>query len=91
MAVIRIADNGTGISEENLHRVFDPFFTTKEVGKGTGQGLAIAFKSIVDRHGGKVDIDSKPGAGTTFMIALPLKAVPLDKAASEPTELAARS
>jgi len=68
---IAISDSGTGISKENLNRVFDPFFTTKEVGKGTGQGLAIAHDIIVNKHGGKIDLESKVGEGTKFIIALP--------------------
>ncbi len=71
--VVSIADTGTGIPEAICHRVFDPFFTTKPVGKGTGQGLAIA-RSIVARHGGELTFDSKPGVGTTFYVKLPLSA-----------------
>lgn len=67
---IRIRDDGVGIPPENLDRIFDPFFTTKEVGRGTGQGLAIVH-SIVDRHGGSIDLDSIPGRGTTFTIRFP--------------------
>jgi signal transduction histidine kinase len=52
-------------------RIFDPFFTTKEVGKGTGQGLSMAYASIVQKHGGALRVDSAPGAGTTFTIVLP--------------------
>jgi signal transduction histidine kinase len=53
-------------------RIFDPFFTTKEVGKGTGQGLAIAHNVVVDKHGGSIKVTSAPGAGTTFHIRLPI-------------------
>jgi len=67
---ITISDTGPGIPDAIRDRVFDPFFTTKEVGKGSGQGLAIA-RSIIDRHGGKLSFESKEGAGTTFTIALP--------------------
>ncbi|MFP5240166.1 MAG: ATP-binding protein, partial [Acidobacteriota bacterium] len=67
---ISIADSGVGIPPENMQRIFDPFFTTKEVGKGTGQGLAIVH-SVVERHGGSVNVDSAPGRGTTFHIRFP--------------------
>lgn len=71
-AEIRIADTGTGIPEEIRSRIFDPFFTTKEVGKGTGQGLAIAHSVIVDKHGGTVGFETDPGKGTTFIVTLPI-------------------
>ncbi|MCC5619870.1 ATP-binding protein, partial [Nostoc sp. CHAB 5715] len=69
---IRIADNGTGISEEIQKRVFDPFFTTKAVGKGTGLGLAVAY-SIMSTHGGQINLVSKLGQGTEFEIILPVE------------------
>jgi len=69
---IRIADNGAGIPNEIRKRIFDPFFTTKEVGKGTGQGLAIARDVIVNKHGGSIEVESVAGQGTTFIITLPL-------------------
>ena len=53
-------------------RIFDPFFTTKEVGKGTGQGLSIAYNVVVEKHAGKISVDSEPGQGTYFTILLPL-------------------
>ena len=68
---IRIQDTGTGIPEEVQNRIFDPFFTTKEIGKGTGQGLAIARSVIVGKHGGSLDFESEEGKGTTFIIHLP--------------------
>jgi signal transduction histidine kinase len=71
-AEIRISDTGTGIREEIRSRIFDPFFTTKEVGKGTGQGLAIAHNVVVKKHGGTIDVESTVGKGTTFIIHLPL-------------------
>jgi signal transduction histidine kinase/CheY-like chemotaxis protein len=70
--VIEVADTGTGIPPEVLSRVFDPFFTTKAEGKGTGLGLAIC-KRIVDHHGGRLDIESEPGRGTTVRVALPVR------------------
>jgi two-component system NtrC family sensor kinase len=70
--VIAVSDTGTGIPEEIRGRVFEPFFTTKEVGKGTGQGLAIARSVVVDKHGGKLTFETAPGRGTTFFVRLPL-------------------
>lgn len=69
---IRITDTGTGIPESIRRRIYDPFFTTKGVGKGTGQGLAIARSILVDRHGGTITCDSEVGKGTTFVLRLPL-------------------
>lgn len=67
---ITISDTGGGIPPENLKRIFDPFFTTKEVGKGTGLGLAIAYDIVVNKHGGRIDVSSEAGVGTTFTITL---------------------
>ena len=67
-----IADTGIGIAPENIAKVFEPFFTTKDVGKGTGQGLAISKRIIVEKHRGSLDFDSTPGELTTFRILLPL-------------------
>lgn len=72
-AEIRIADTGSGIPESICTKIFDPFFTTKEVGKGTGQGLAIARSVVVNKHGGSITVESEVGRGTTFVIRLPLK------------------
>ncbi len=71
-AEIRITDSGTGIPEEIRRKIFDPFFTTKEVGKGTGQGLAIAHSVIVDKHRGTITLESAVGQGATFIVRLPL-------------------
>jgi PAS domain S-box-containing protein len=68
---IRIQDSGTGIPKHVQARVFDPFFTTKEVGKGTGQGLAIARSVVVDKHDGSIHFETEEGKGTTFIICLP--------------------
>jgi PAS domain S-box-containing protein len=68
---IRIQDSGTGIPKKVQSRIFDPFFTTKEIGKGTGQGLAIARSVIVDKHGGSIHFETEEGKGTTFIIRLP--------------------
>jgi PAS domain S-box-containing protein len=70
---IRISDTGTGIPEDVRHRIFDPFFTTKEVGKGTGQGLALAYAVIVEKHGGTIEVETEVGAGSTFIVRLPLE------------------
>jgi signal transduction histidine kinase len=69
---ISIGDTGTGIPEAVRDRVFDPFFTTKEVGKGTGQGLAIAHSVIVNKHGGTLRFETECNKGTTFFIRLPV-------------------
>lgn len=71
-AQIKISDTGKGISEEIQDKIFDPFFTTKEVGKGTGQGLAISHSIIVDKHNGRISFETQPGKGTTFIIDLPI-------------------
>jgi signal transduction histidine kinase len=73
-AVISISDDGTGMDERTRQRVFDPFFTTKEVGRGTGQGLTLALAAM-KKHGGRIEITSAPGEGSTFRIALPLKEI----------------
>ena len=79
--VIAIADTGTGIPKEVQPRVFEQFFTTKEIGKGTGQGLAIARNVIVDKHGGSLTFETAMGRGTTFFIRLPIEAATTAKAA----------
>ena len=75
-AEIRVGDTGSGIPEAIRSKVFDPFFTTKEIGKGTGQGLAIAYASVVTRHGGTIDFETELGRGTTFIVRLPLISLP---------------
>jgi len=85
---VAIADTGTGIAPENLTRIFDPFFTTKPVGKGTGLGLSLAY-GIIQKHRGRIEVQSELGQGTTFTVWLPIKppedkdkgsAVPMHKA-----------
>jgi signal transduction histidine kinase len=71
-AEIAISDTGNGIPEQIRNRVFEPFFSTKDVGKGTGQGLALAHTVVVKEHGGKIWFESEPGRGTTFFMQLPL-------------------
>ena len=68
---IVVSDDGTGMGEEILDKIFDPFFTTKEVGRGTGQGLTIAYDIVVNRHGGTIEVSSEPGRGSRFVIRLP--------------------
>src|SRR4030095_14641586 len=70
--LIFFSDDGPGIPNDNLHRIFEPFFTTKAVGKGTGLGLSIC-QGIIVEHGGKIDVESTPGRGTTFVIELPIQ------------------
>jgi signal transduction histidine kinase len=74
-ALVEISDSGSGMPAHVQQRIFEPFFTTKEVGKGTGQGLAIAHNVIVDKHGGTIKVSSAPGKGTTFTIRLPIGGV----------------
>jgi signal transduction histidine kinase len=68
---IRIRDNGTGIPFEVKEKMFNPFFTTKPAGEGTGLGLSMSHDIVVKQHGGKIDVDTKPGAFTEFIITLP--------------------
>jgi signal transduction histidine kinase len=75
-AEIRIIDTGTGIPEKHHARIFDPFFTTKEVGRGTGQGLAIAHCVITEKHGGTIHFETEIGRGTTFVVRLPISGEP---------------
>jgi len=74
--LIRIADNGTGMSEAVHRRLFDPFFTTKPVGKGTGLGLSISYRIVVEKHKGQLIVNSELGQGTEFIIELPLRQSP---------------
>jgi signal transduction histidine kinase len=71
---ISISDTGAGIPQHIRDRIFDPFFTTKEVGKGTGQGLALARNVVVNKHGGTLTFESECGKGTTFLVRLPIGA-----------------
>ena len=69
---IRISDTGIGVSEKNRSKIFEPFFTTKGVGRGTGQGLAIAHNVVVKKHFGTITFETKEGLGTTFIVRLPI-------------------
>jgi len=75
---IKIKDTGAGIKPDDISRIYNPFFTTKEVGKGTGQGLAIAHNIIVNNHKGEILVDSALGEGTTFTIKIPINGAELD-------------
>ena len=66
---ITVSDTGSGISKENMEKIFTPFFTTKPVGKGTGLGLPICY-GLISEMGGRMEVQSEPGAGTTFIIHL---------------------
>jgi signal transduction histidine kinase len=69
---VRVTDTGIGIAESDLSKVFEPFFTTKNRGKGTGLGLSIC-RNIVKAHGGEIEVESRPGGGSTFVIILPVR------------------
>jgi signal transduction histidine kinase len=69
--LISVRDTGSGIPRDIWDRIYDPFFTTKGVGRGTGQGLAIARSVVVDKHGGELRFETAEGQGTTFFIRLP--------------------
>ncbi|MBE9180586.1 HAMP domain-containing protein [Oculatella sp. LEGE 06141] len=70
---VAIADNGIGMSKETQKRIFDAFFTTKPLGKGTGMGMPISYQIITEKHHGKLECFSTPGAGTEFIIQIPLR------------------
>jgi signal transduction histidine kinase len=70
---IRVTDSGPGIPDEIADRIFEPFFTTKDVGVGTGQGLSIAYKTVVEVHNGTIHVETTQGAGCTFVVCLPIE------------------
>jgi signal transduction histidine kinase len=73
-AEIQVQDNGCGVPLELRQKIFEPFFTTKEVGRGSGQGLAIVYHVVTDKHHGELTVDSAPGQGTIFTVRLPMGA-----------------
>ncbi|HEY7135060.1 MAG TPA: ATP-binding protein [Acidimicrobiia bacterium] len=75
-AVIEVSDTGPGVPPELRSRIFEPFFTTKEVGKGTGQGLALVHGVVTENHGGSVELVSTPADGATFVVRLPIAGLP---------------
>jgi len=89
VVVVSIADTGAGIPEAIRDRIFDPFFTTKEVGRGTGQGLAIARTVIVDRHHGELTFESEVGRGTTCFLRLPVHGRAVAKSPPSPETVVA--
>jgi signal transduction histidine kinase len=78
---VDVSDTGVGIRPEDLDKIFEPFFTTKEPGKGTGLGLSVAY-GIVEKHHGRIAVQSEVGKGTSFSVALPLA----ENAKTQPTE-----
>lgn len=70
---IMVQDNGNGIPQNILDKIFQPFFTTKPSGQGTGLGLSMSYDIITKVHGGKIDVDTRPGEGTSFIITIPIQ------------------
>jgi two-component system NtrC family sensor kinase len=85
-AVVSISDTGIGIPAEIKDKIFDPFFTTKPVGKGTGLGLSVSY-GIIEKHGGRIVVDSETGVGTTFHIWLPIRTSPGNSSTGKIDEL----
>jgi len=93
--VVAVHDSGPGVPHELRDRLFDPFFTTKEVGKGSGQGLAIARHIVVDKHGGAIEVGTSDLGGAVFTVRLPLvgseRRRPASRRAARPSPVAAPS
>ena len=81
VVVLEINDDGPGVPDEVQPKIFDPFFTTKDVGKGTGLGLTVAYE-IIQEHGGRIHLESRPGAGASFLVELPVTGAALPQATS---------
>ena len=81
--MLSVSDTGEGMTALTQAQIFEPFFTTKEVGKGTGQGLALAWSVVTTKHGGQLTFDSVPGVGTTFHIRLPIDGVTANQPLAE--------
>lgn len=75
---IKVSDTGKGIAPENIKKIFDPFFTTKPVGKGTGLGLSLSY-SIINKHHGRIEVQSEVGKGTVFVVWLPIKQTSIEQ------------
>lgn len=71
--IIKVIDNGTGMSEATKTKIFQPFFTTKPTGQGTGLGLSLSYDIITKGHGGKLEVESREGEGTEFIITIPIQ------------------
>jgi signal transduction histidine kinase len=69
---VTVTDTGKGIAPEHLKKIFDPFFTTKPIGKGTGLGLSLSY-GIIQKHHGRIEVQSEVGKGTTFRVCLPVR------------------
>lgn len=82
VVVVQISDNGCGIAPAHLQNIFDPFFTTKPVGEGTGLGLSVTH-SIIVRHGGRIEVESRLGEGTTFTVTIPVEAGVVEELAGD--------
>ncbi|MDQ3667190.1 MAG: response regulator [Acidobacteriota bacterium] len=87
MVVVVVSDTGCGVPPEQLSKIFDPFFTTKPVGEGTGLGLSISY-GIIERHGGTITAESKPGVGTAFTVRIPVYADSITSAEHEKPDAA---
>jgi len=80
---VEVSDTGKGIAPEHMTRIFEPFFTTKPVGKGTGLGLSLSY-SIVQRHNGRIEVESQPGQGSTFRVILPIRPDTANESSANP-------